>query len=107
MSDYLVDTSPMGKMRLSNMVFWCVLSPNERPLYFTIKRKMKDSCLAFEEKYDVDWEDAVKDGYRAMKCWANGIDNTEKSLQNVGDWIAEDEPHIPRYVKDLQSKSQE
>lgn len=103
MSDYLVDTTPMGKLRLSNMVFWIVLSPLERPLYFTMRRKMKDSCIAFENTYEVDWEDAVKQGYRAMKCWANGIDNTEKSLSNIEDWV-EEEPYVPRYIRELQAK---
>lgn len=100
MSDYRVDTSPNGKMRFSNMVFWFVLTPHERPLYFTVQRKMKICLMKFEKAYDVDWDVAVNDGYKAMKCWANGIDNTEKSLQDVEDWVDE-EPKIPFYARRL------
>ena len=72
-----------------DVVSFVVLTPDGRPVFETCRRKMKDACMALEDKQDRDWDDAAAEGYRVMKMFSSGYDRTDQSLISIDQWVVE------------------
>lgn len=84
---YKIGKNAYGKTKIENMFCYVPVSPNMAPNYPLCRRRMKDACMAWENKFDEDWEEAVKQGWIVVKIYGTGVCKTDQSLLSIDDWV--------------------
>lgn len=77
-----------GRMKVKDAVFFVVVQ-DERLISKTCRRRLKDTCLAFEDLTGIPWEDAARRGAKVFKLFSNGHDKTQESLASISEWMIE------------------
>lgn len=82
-------TDGNGVFRMKGIVLFIIVTPEGYPIYPTMRRKMKDACMAFEGMEGEDWDHIQPKGFRVMKLFAGGYDRTDQSLISINDWVVD------------------
>jgi hypothetical protein len=84
---YEIGVNEQGRKRVRGLVCFLIMTPDNFPLFKLVRRKMKDACMAFEDAYGVDWDDATTEGYTVMKLFGTAVCKTHESLVSIDDWV--------------------
>jgi len=82
-----VGQNEYGTKTVKGVRCFVIMTPENWMLYQFVHRRLKDTCMAFEKAYDMDWEDAVEKGFTVLKLFGTAVDKTEASLQHIDDWV--------------------